>query len=219
MDPDELRRAADALEQRLKAGRPGRHQARVMLVGRLIAGGRLGITMDMLKMVRRSCAAEPDAAELLSWDLLLDAGYEKVDGGLIAGPSAWPGNPLGAPPLQPDEASPGAGPAAGSGGGTVSRSEARRQVTVARTYADWREEAQRQHMWEMLQERRAALFGRALLPALLRSPPELDWIRKQVPQDAIELWSDADLRADYRPEELGEGSSSRVGGTGLAATD
>ena len=208
MSPDDLRRVADDLEERLKNGQPGRHQARAMTVGHLVVSGKLPISTRDLARVRRASAQEPDGAQLLSQDLLDLHGY-KVDDGQLIGPSSWPGGAPGEAPAQHDEgASPGA--VGESGGGTISRDEARRQIGVAQDYADWAAEVRRFDVWTQAQERRALLFGRAFAGPLIARPNMREWIRSVVAKGGdeaeIELWSDADLRADYNPADLGEGS-------------
>lgn len=215
MSPDELRRAADALEQRLKAGRPGRHTARAMTVGRLVASGKAPISMAELESVRQASVKEPDSVELLSLDGLEWAGYKRVDGKLV-GPSTWPGEAPGDAPLpEGDEASAGAGESGSGGGGAMSLSEARRHVEVARDYADWLADTRRLDMWNVLQERRALLFGRALLRSFLGNPKYVAWVRERVKEGGkeaeIELWAAKVLRSDYTAVDLGEGVESGAG--------
>ena len=208
--PDDLLRMAESLEERLKEGRPGRHDARAMTIGRMVVSGKLPILTRDLVCVRTASAREPDAERLLSQTRLDIDGY-KVDGGMLTGPSSWPGEAPGeAPaPAQHDEgASPGA--VGESGGGTISRAEVRRQIGITKDYATWAAEVRRFDIWTQAQERRALLFGRALVRARLARPDKREWIRSVVAEGGdeaeIELWSDEDLRADYTLAELGEGS-------------
>ena len=200
---------AESLEERLKEGRPGRHDARAMTIGRMFVSGKLPMSTRNLEHVRVS-AREPDAELLLSQTRLDVDGY-KFDGGMLTGPSSWPGEAPGeAPaPAQHDEgASPGA--VGESDGGTISRAEARRQIGITKDYATWAAEVRRVDIWTQAQERRALLFGRAFVRAMLARPDKRELIRSVVEEggDAaeVDLWSDEDLSADYTVAELGKGA-------------
>ena len=74
----------------------------------------------------------------------------------------------------------GAGKSGSGGGGAMFPGEARRQAEVARDYADWLADTRRLDMWMLLQERRALLFGRAVLENILGFPKSVMWVRAQV---------------------------------------
>ena len=96
---------------------------------------------------------------------------------------------------------------AGGGGGTVSRSAARREIKAIRTWTEWAAEVRSKDLWEWAQNRRALFIGRFVLPSYLRDPGLLANTRRRVAESGnevhVELWSDEDLEADYTPAELG----------------
>ena len=98
------------------------------------------------------------------------------------------------------------------GGGTVSRSDARRRIQLTRDYANWRTEIRGFDIWTACQERRAWLFGRVVVMDHLEQVEKREEIRRRVAEggdaEAIELWSEDDIRADYTPQQLGAGGSS-----------
>ena len=168
--------------------------------------------MDVLPSVREASASEPDAENLLSLDLLRLHGW-RFDDGRLVGPSSWPGGDPGEAPTTLDNGEEGASP--GRGGGTISRSEARREIRATRDYEDWAMEMRRMDLWKAAQERRALLMGRFFLGRVLAQPESVKSVRQMVAQggDAaeIELWSEEDLRDDYGAAELGEGSTGAGG--------
>ena len=214
MANDDLRKLADELEARLEAGRPGRREARERTVGRLATSGGLKFRKSELDNVRRMFREEPDV-QVLDWEVLLEHGYTDRDG-IVTGPGSWPGggaagavrgrgrNVGGAPEA------PAAGSGSSGGSGSISRAEARRQVAVSRTHADWWDVIRGREVWTRAQERRTWMLGLFFAPGVLKSEELRAVVRRNVEAagDApeIELWSEDDLRADYTPIELGEGA-------------
>lgn len=211
---DDLRKAADELEARLEAGRPGRRAARERTVGRLITSGRLPFPEESLRYVRGTFEKEVDVEQLFDLAVLEQHGYKFKDG-LVIGPPSWP---RGAPPRLGsalEVSSPATGAAAGSGssggsGGTISRAEARHQVLVSREYAAWSDAIRELEVWKAAQARRAWMLGRFFAGSIIKAADLRELVRQKVAengnQEEIELWSEADLRADYTPQELGEGA-------------
>ena len=212
MDDRRLRKLAEDIEAQIQAGRPGRHDARAMTIGRYAVSGRwlIPIPLEYLPGVRKASAQERDAEQLLSRELLELHGY-RFDGGKLTGPSSAPGGTPGDEPAQHDQgegASAGAGQS-GSGGGTISPGEARLVIGQIQDIEDWRMEMRRFDIWTQAQERRSLFFGRYLVAEALSRPSSRAWVQNRVAEDGdateIELWSDKELLADYSSAELGEG--------------
>ena len=218
MANDDLRKEADELEARLKAGRPGRRRAREQTVGRLLTSGRLTFPVGELPAIRQAFAKEPDVKEVFDLEVLEQHGYtfdDGDDGKVVTGPPSWP---RGAPPrlgsaLVVSAAESGGAPAgsgSSGGGGSVSRAEARRQVHVSRAYADWSDAIRSLEVWKLAQKRRSWMLGRFFAGDVIKNANLRKLVRKKVAENGdeaeIELWSDEDLRADYTPEELSEGA-------------
>ena len=88
----------------------------------------------------------------------------------------------------------------------------RRRIQLTRDYADWRTQIRGFDIWTACQERRALLFGRVVAMDHLGQLEKREEIRSRVAEggdaEAIELWSEDDIRADYTPQQLGAGGSS-----------
>lgn len=87
--------------------------------------------------------------------------------------------------------------------------EARHRIAQVAAWENWAAEMRRADIWTQAQERRALLFGRFFLADVLSQPPWRKWVRDDLAKRGraaeIELWSEANVRADYTPRELGEG--------------
>ena len=219
MADDDLRSLADDLEAQIRAGQPDRHAARTMIVGRLVASGKLSLHVQDMQAARKKANQEPDAkkrksdAKILDRENLVLHGY-RFKGGEITAPSSAPGGDPGEAPEQHQGVSPSPGAAGesgsgGGGGGTVSRSDARRRIQLTRDYANWRTEIRGFDIWTACQERRAWLFGGVVVMDHLEQPGRREEVRRRVAEsgdaEAIALWSEDDIRADYTPQQLGEG--------------
>ena len=153
--------------------------------------------------------------QLFDLEVLEQHGYT-FDNGKVIGPPSWP---RGAPPrlgsaLHPSSAESGGASAgsgsSGGGGGSISRVEARRQVRVSRAYADWSDAIRKLKVWTVAQERRTWMLGRFFAGGVIKSANLREVVRQAVAEGRkpaeIELWSEDDVKADYTPEELGEGA-------------
>ena len=152
--------------------------------------------------------------QLFDLEVLKQHGYT-LDGKSVTGPTSWPRE---APPrlrraLEASSAeSGGASAESGSTGNsdTISRAEARRQVEVSRAFADWSDAIRKLEVWTLAQERRTWMLGRFFAAGVIESAKLRAAVRQAVAEGGdkaeIELWSADDVRADYTPDELGEGA-------------
>ena len=217
----DLRKEADDLEARLEAGRPGRREARERTVGQLLTSGQMTFPVGELDDVQEMFAEESDVRQLFDLEVLEQHGYRFYKGTVI-GPPSWP---RGAPPrlgsalqlssAESGWASAGSG-SSGGGGGSISRAEGRRQVLVSRAYVDWSDAICKLKVCTVAQERRTWMLGRFFAGGVIKSANLRKRLRQAVAEgrnpSEIELWSEDDVRADYTPEELGEGCvTSRLG--------
>ena len=215
---DELRRRADELEERIKLGRPARHNARCYTVGRLITSGRLEgvVSMKFLEAVRVRLQGEKneksrDNLARLDPDVMAEQGYSELDGMLVA-PRSYP---QGAPPRFGGSGLPrmGRDGVLQVGGGAsppviqMSPAEGQHEIRVDRKYAAWSDGLREHAQWVSDQECRARVFGGLCSFWALGDAEMRKRIRDAVEQDGdageLVMWQEAELRVDYSAAELG----------------
>ena len=222
-----LRQAADQLERAIeRTEREGRRLDREMAFGRLFAHGYVPLPLATVQKIRADLAIEANRAardgDTLTWRrrkaeaatldpvLLEQQGWTQDDlrgTPVLRGVAEYPESL----PPRPGSAIPDAGGVEAAGGGagpvSVSVSEARRQVQVARTFAGYQDWLRDREVWDEHQRARAWVLGRVMYPVALRDgryrQRVLGLLRDHDPE-AAERWSDAELRADHTAADLGD---------------
>ena len=208
--PRDLRQEANELEARIKAGRPGRDRDRQLILGRLVTSGRLRIPMAAVHYLQEDSDLTDSQRRQVSVGMLEQHGYRtKVRDGksMLRGPSEYPEGPAPFPgSVIPDG---GAATSTGGGGGEgSSMADARQELQVRRDYEKWSTYVRRRDIWEGCQEDRALVFGQVLLMNTIQKADVRKFVQQNLSGTDAELWSDAELRADYPASAaaLGEGA-------------
>lgn len=208
MAHEDLRSLADRVEKRLDAGRPDRHRARQRWFGELCTTGRYALPARVVRALRDELrrAGQDQDAGLFEPDVLGTHHYSVTADGDLVGPGSWP---RAAPRLEAvlaiERAESGGKSAAnggsdGDGSSTISRAEARRQVSVSREYAAWSDAVRAKDVWERSQARRATVIADVFTADLFHSPigAKLRKLAAEDPDPGVrELWSPAELARDY----------------------
>ena len=177
------------------AGARDRHEARQVCFGRLCVNGVVAMGLKHLIEARESVAGDDDDLQVLACDLLGAHDWVFDDDGKLFGPMQAPAPEA---PFYPEKVAALAG---GPGGdpGPLATGDPADLLVAGEAYSEWLRRVRTYQYWKSCQERRALIFGRAMMPDDPRGSADFLWEFSLVAgeNDVQALWTPAVLELDY----------------------